>query len=105
MGGYVSLPVFYFNDLIVDRYACRLSPEKRFYYERFTALLQVICAIKVDNFGKKSFLPQRLSVVRHDDSAISVFVLLSASSVFSRFTIAERKATTDVCPKYANLWR
>ena len=33
--------------------ADKLSPEKRFYYERFKALLQVINAIKTNKFGKK----------------------------------------------------
>ena len=32
--------------------ADKLSPEKRFYYERFKALLQVITAIKTNKFGK-----------------------------------------------------
>jgi hypothetical protein len=37
-------------------YAHKLSPEKRFYYERFKMLLQAINDIKIDNFGKNDFL-------------------------------------------------
>jgi hypothetical protein len=36
--------------------ADKLSPEKRFYYERFKALLQVIKAIKINKFGKNNIL-------------------------------------------------
>tara|TARA_R110002074_G_scaffold77719_3_gene176211 strand:+ start:346 stop:585 length:240 start_codon:yes stop_codon:yes gene_type:complete len=36
--------------------ADKLSPEKRFYYERFKALLQVIKAIKINKFGKNDVL-------------------------------------------------
>ncbi len=36
--------------------ADKLSPEKRFYYERFKALLQAIKAIKINKFGKNHVL-------------------------------------------------
>jgi len=68
--------------------AHKLSPEKRFYYERFKALLQVIRAIKINKFSKNYILlsqyPDRMRVL--------VLYFLSLLAVFKLFqTIHNRK--------------
>lgn len=68
--------------------AHKLSPEKRFYYERFKALLQVIRAIKIDKFSKNYILFGQFT----DSMRALVLYFLSLSAVFKPFqTIHNRK--------------
>jgi len=60
-GGCAAVMIFYIAICITNAVqykmdAHKLSPEKRFYYERFKALLQVIRAIKMNKFGENDVL-------------------------------------------------
>jgi len=68
--------------------AHKLSPEKRFYYERFKALLQVMRAIKINKFSKNYILfGQYAERVR-----ALILYFLSLSGFFKLFqTIYNRK--------------
>lgn len=57
----------------------KLSPEKRFYYERFKALLQVMSDIKINNFSKTFFCKNNLSI--HREVKQGVFAIKKCLSV------------------------